>query len=296
MNQVTELLGVKYPIIQGAMGVISNPEMVSAVSEAGGFGCLATAFLTDLDLLKPQVEKTQELTDKPFGANLMALNPNNDAIAKILVETGVKAVTTSGGLPQGLIDMLKAAGLTVLHVVSNVRGAVKAAGAGVDAIIAEGSESGGIQGFNGASTMVLVPLVTDNVDLPVIAAGGIGDSRGYRAALALGAQGVQVGTRFIASTECIAHDNYKDLVVEAPDTGTMLIDGGRMQFRVIRTPYAESGARTADTSEFSSTGGKLEDTWVGGDMESNTVPAGQIAGMIKSVLSVQEIMDEMVSG
>ncbi|MCP4666432.1 MAG: nitronate monooxygenase, partial [Deltaproteobacteria bacterium] len=176
MKDISELIGSKYPLIQGAMGVICNPEMVAAVSDAGGYGLLATAFLNDPDKLKKQVEAVKKLTDKPFGANLMAVNPKSIEFAEILAQAGIEAVTTSAGSPKTLVAFLKERGVKVLHVVANVANAVKAAGAGVDAIIAEGSESGGVQGFNGASTMVLVPLVVDAVSIPVVAAGGIGDS------------------------------------------------------------------------------------------------------------------------
>jgi len=295
MNEVARLLGIEHPVIQGAMGVISNPEMVAAVSEAGGLGLLATAFLTDPEKLKPQIEATRRLTDKPFGANLMALNPINEAMARILAEMGVTTVTTSGGLPKPLIDMLKDRGLKVLHVVSSASAAVKAEAAGVDAVIAEGAESGGIQGFTVPSTMVLVPLVADSVKLPVIAAGGIADRRGFRAALALGAQGVQVGTRFIASTECIAHSNYKQALIQARETDTMLVSLGRIQARVIRTPYAEKAAAPTAEGHFSSMGGSLEDAWVRGDLDANTIPAGQVTGLIREIRSAREIVEELVA-
>ena len=172
MQDISELLGTKYPIIQGAMGVICNPEMVAAVSEAGGFGLLATAFLTDPDKVKGQIEEVKKLTDKPFGANLVALNPKSLKFAEILADAGIKAVTTSAGSPKAIMGFLKDRGIKVLHVVPNVANAIKAEALGVDAVIAEGSESGGMQGFNGASTMVLVPQVVDAVSLPVVAAGG----------------------------------------------------------------------------------------------------------------------------
>jgi len=296
MKDISELLGTRYPVIQGAMGVICNPELVAAVSEAGGFGLLATAFLAEPARLTAQLEAVRKLTDKPFGANLMALNPKSMEIAEILADFGVKAVTTSGGLPGALISFLKERQVKVLHVVSNVSGAAKAESAGVDAIIAEGSESGGIQGFNGPSTMVLVPLVVDAVKVPVVAAGGIGDSRGYRAAFALGAKGVQVGTRFIASRECVAHENYKKALIAAGDRDTLLVSRGRMQVRVVRTPLAEKLARASgNDDEFTSLSGRLEDAWIKGDLDSYTIPSGQIAGMIKEVKSVREIIEEMVS-
>jgi enoyl-[acyl-carrier protein] reductase II len=295
MKDVSVLLGCKYPIVQGAMGVISNPEMVSAVSEAGGYGLLATAFLTDPDKLKVQIEETKKLTDKPFGANLMAMNPKSLEFAEILADYGIKAVTTSGGSPKTVAGYLKERGVIVLHVVANVANAVKAAAAGVDVIIAEGSESGGIQGFNGASTLVLVPQVVDAVDLPVMAAGGIGDSRGYRAAFALGAKGVQIGTRFIASKECIAHENYKKALIDANETDTRVLNMEFAQARVVLTPIVEKMMDAPRRGEFTSMEGSLEESWVKGNMEAGTLPAGQVTGMIKEIKTVREIIEEMVS-
>ncbi|MBW1819241.1 MAG: nitronate monooxygenase, partial [Deltaproteobacteria bacterium] len=182
MNNIAEMLGCRYPVIQGAMGVICNPEMVAAVSEAGGYGLLATAFQKDPAKLREQVEAVKKLTDKPFGANLMAVNPLSLEFAGVLADAGIRAVTTSAGSPAKILPYLKERGMKVLHVVASTDNAVKAEAAGVDAVIAEGSESGGMQGFNGASTMVLVPMVVDAVNIPVVAAGGIGDSRTYRAA------------------------------------------------------------------------------------------------------------------
>lgn len=295
MQDISKLLGTRYPVIQGAMGVICNPEMVSAVSEAGGFGLLATAFLTDPDKLKKQIEGVKKLTDKPFGANLVALNPKSLEFAEILADSGIKAVTTSAGSPKAIMGFLKERGIKVLHVVANVSNAIKAEAIGVDAVIAEGSESGGIQGFNGASTMVLVPQVVDAVKIPVVAAGGIGDARGYRAAFSLGAKGVQVGTRFIASQECIAHENYKDALIKANDTDTRVVNMEFAQARVVRTPLVDKIFDAPDKVDFSSMGNSLEEAWVKGDTEANTLPAGQIAGMIKEIKSVKEIIQEMVS-
>jgi len=295
MKDVSELLGCKYPIVQGAMGVISNPEMVSAVSEAGGYGLLATAFLTDPDKLKVQIEETKKLTDKPFGANLMAMNPKSLEFAEILADYDIKAVTTSGGSPKTVVGYLKERGVIVLHVVANVANAVKADAAGVDVIIAEGSESGGIQGFNGASTLVLVPQVVDAVDVPVMAAGGIGDSRGYRAALALGAKGVQIGTRFIASKECIAHENYKKALIDANETDTRVLNMEFAQARVVLTPIVEKMMDAPRGGEFTAMEASLEESWVKGNMEVGTLPAGQITGIIKEIKTVREIIEEMVS-
>ena len=296
MKDISELLGCKYPIIQGAMGVICNPEFVSAVSEAGGYGLLATAFDNDPAKFKERVGGVKALTNKPFGANLMAIHPLALEFADILIDAGVKAVTTSGGSPKTLVPYLKERGVKVLHVVSNVSNAVKAAAAGVDAVIAEGSESGGMQGFHGASTIVLTPMVADAVDVPVVAAGGIADRRAYQAAFVLGAVGVQVGTAFIAAEECIAHSNYKNALVSANESDTRLMNVGWAQFRVVATPVAEEMVAKGGLSkeEFSAQGAKIEETWIQGDLEAGTIPAGQSTGMIKRIRPVREIIEDMV--
>jgi len=296
MKDISELLGSRYPIIQGAMGVICNPEMVAAVSEAGGYGLLATGFMSDPEILRSQIQAVRRLTNKPFGGNLVAMNPMSATFAEILCEHGIRAVTTSAGSPKALVPILKDRGVKVLHVVANVDNAIKAEEAGVDAVIAEGTESGGIQGYRGASTLVLVPMVVDAVRIPVVAAGGIGDSRGYRAAFALGAKGVQVGTRFIASQECIAHAHYKKALCDAKETDTALISGDRFQVRVIRTPLADELIEKPAHEALGSLPGTREEAWVKGDLKAYTLPSGQITGMIKEVKSVREIIEEMVGG
>lgn len=296
IKDISELLGSRYPIIQGAMGVICNPEMVAAVSEAGGYGLLATGFMSDPELLSRQIQAVKRLTGKPFGGNLMVMNPMSMTFAEVMSGHGIRAVTTSAGSPKALVSLLKDRGVKVLHVVANVDNAIKAEEAGVDAVIAEGSESGGIQGYKGASTMVLVPMVVDAVSIPVVAAGGIGDFRGYRAAFALGAKGVQVGTRFIASQECIAHVNYKKALCDAKETDTVLISRGRIRVRVIRTPLAEELLQRPQDTTFSSSSESLEEAWVKGDLKAYTLPSGQITGMIKEMKSVREIIEEMVMG
>lgn len=294
MKDISELLESRYPIIQGAIGVICNPEMVAAVSEAGGYGLLATGFMSDPELLSRQIQAVKRLTGKPFGGNLMAMNPMSTTFAEVMSEHGIRAVTTSAGSPEALVSLLKDRGVKVLHVVANVDNAIKAEEAGVDAVIAEGTESGGIQGYKGASTMVLVPMIVNVVRIPVVAAGGIGDSRGYRAALALGAKGVQVGTRFIASQECIAHVNYKKALCDAKETDTVLISRGRIRVRVIRTPLAEELLQRPGDTTFSSSSESLEEAWVKGNLKAYTLPSGQITGMIKEMKSIREIIEEMV--
>jgi enoyl-[acyl-carrier protein] reductase II len=294
MSRVTELLGCKYPIIQGAMGVICNPELVAAVSEAGGYGLLATAFAQDLHTVRDQVRATRKLTDKPFGANLFVMNPLAAEFAKILAEEGVQVVTVSGGSPKGLVPELDRLGIKFIAVVSTVKAAAGVASLGAAAIVAEGSESGGVQGFGGPSTLVLTPAVVDAVSVPVIAAGGIADSRGYRAALALGAEGVQVGTRFIATKECAAHEFYKKTIVESSDVNTGLVNMGRFQVRALKTPLVERLVAGQTPSLDLFTTRAMEESWLKGDAEAGILPAGQVAGLIRGVPSVREVIEEMV--
>lgn len=294
MSKICELLGCQYPVIQGGMGVICNPELVAAVSEAGGFGLLATAFAADPEVLRDQVRKTKKLTDNPFGANLIAKSALAEKFAEVLAEEGVGTVTVSGGSPKELIPFLHEQGIKAIAVVPAVGAARGAEAAGADAIVAEGTESGGTQGFGGVSTIVLVPAVVDAVDVPVIAAGGIGDSRGYRAAMTLGAQGVQVGTRFIATNECIASDIYKKIIVESEEIGTELVNLSRFQMRALRTPLAErmiKGERGPDNIFAPSA---INESWIRGNLEAGILPAGQISGIVHEILSVREIIEEMV--
>lgn len=295
MSKVTDLLGSQYPIIQGAMGVICNPELVAAVSEAGGFGLLATAFAKDAEAVREQAKVTKKLTNKPFGANLFMMNPLTENFAKVLAEEGIKTVTVSGGSPKALIPLLRDLGLNVIVVVPTVEVARGAEGLGADALVAEGSESGGVQGFKGVSTMVLVPAVVDEVNIPVIAAGGISDSRGYKAALALGAEGVQIGTRFIATKECIAHAVYKDTIVAAGDTGTGLVNMLRFQIRALRTPLVERLLKGQESSMPDFTWQAMENSWIKGDLEAGVLPAGQVVGRISAISSVREIIKEIVA-
>jgi enoyl-[acyl-carrier protein] reductase II len=295
MTRVADLLHTQYPIIQGAMGIICNPELVAAVSEAGGFGLLATIFASDPETVRKQVQATKKLTDQPFGANLFAGNPLAPQFAEVLAEEGIKAVTVSGGSPKELIPLSHQLGIKVLVVVPTVDMARKSEAAGADAIVAEGSESGGMQGFRGASTMVLVPAVADAVKIPVIAAGGIGDSRGYLAALALGAEGVQVGTRFIATKECVAHPHFKETIVGSPETGTELVNLGRFRVRALGTPLVEKIVQGEMSAAEHFSGSAVQESWIGGDLAAGILPSGQVSGLISSIPSVREVIEEMVS-
>jgi len=277
------------------MGVICNPEMVAAISEAGAFGLLATAFAQDPEAVRSQVQATKKLTNKPFGANLFVMNPLTQEFAKVFAEEGVKTVTVSGGSPKALIPLLRELGMKIIVVVPIVGVAQGAEGLGADAIVAEGAESGGVQGLKGVSTMVLVPAVVDAVKVSVIAAGGIGDSRGYKAAMSLGAEGVQVGTRFIATKECIANAIYKERIVESGDTATGLVDMGRFRIRALRTQLVEKMIKGEKGPDNIFTTSAVEAAWLKGDLEAGVLPAGQVAGLISGIPSVREIVEEMVS-
>ena len=295
MSRVTELLGSRYPIIQGAMGVICNPELVAAVSEAGGFGLLATAFTEDPEFLRNQIKATKQLTNKPFGSNLFAMNPLAKKFAEVLAEEGIGTVTVSGGSPKALIPILRDAGIKAIVVAPTVEVAKSAESLGADAVVAEGAESGGVQGFKGVSTLVLVPAAADALKIPVIAAGGIGDSRAYKAALALGAEGVQIGTRFIATKECVAHSTYKNIIVDSDETGTGLVNMGRFQIRALRTSLCEKLIEEEDLARPGFTRQVMEDTWIQGNLEAGVLPAGQVAGLISGIPAVGEVIEEIVS-
>jgi enoyl-[acyl-carrier protein] reductase II len=294
-NAVTDMLGCQHPIILGAMGVICNPELVAAVSEAGGYGLLATAFVQDFEVLHRQIRETKELTNKPFGVNIFAMNPLVPDFISILAEEGIKAVTVSGGSPKAIIPMLHEKGVKALVVVPTADVARKAEESGADAIVAEGSESGGMQGFKGASTFVLVPAVSDLVEIPVIAAGGIGDSRGYKASFALGAQGVQVGTRFIATRECIAHENYKNTIVNAKETGTELVELGRIRVRALQTELVEGLIQGSQDKDKAFSGPAVEASWLQGDIAAGVLPAGEVSGIVTNIPTVKELIDEIVN-
>ncbi len=293
MNPITEMLGVEYPIIQGAMAGISNPEMVAAVSEAGGYGLLASGSLSGADELCAQMEAVRKLTEKPFGVNLMAMNPNSPQYVDAMADFGIRAVTTSAGSPGKLVPLLHEKGIKVIHVVPTAALAVKVEAAGVDAVVAEGTESGGMQGLNGVATMVLVPAVVDSVKIPVIAAGGIVDSRGYRASFALGAVGVQVGTAFMVSKECIVKDDVKNLMIEAAETDTALLRSGRVCSRALLTPDIRK--KLEGESEAAS---PLHQGWqrdIVEDHGGSSTLAGQCVGLLREIRTVKEIIDEMVS-
>jgi enoyl-[acyl-carrier protein] reductase II len=297
MSRLLNILGSKYPIIQGPIGELNDPKMVAAVSEAGAFGMLALGFVMDPEKVKEMVAEVKKLTDKPFGANLMlAMNPNNEAILEVLAEAGVKTVTTSAGSPKNIYPKVKELGLNYLHVTLAAPLAKKAADAGADGIIVSGSESGGLRTTVPESTnLILIPLVCDIVDVPVVAAGGIADRRGYRAAFALGAQGVQIGTAFLASEESPAPREWKEAIIACGDAGTTLLPMGRMAMRTIINPklgeLIASGADLSQEYNMMNAG----EAWRTGNFDLFPAGAGQISALINEIKPVKDIIEGMVS-
>jgi enoyl-[acyl-carrier protein] reductase II len=296
MSTLLEMLGCRYPIIQGPIAAMNSPRLTAAVCEAGAFGMIALGFSSPEET-KKLVDGVRELTDKPFGANIMIMNPANPEILKILAEAGVKTVTTSAGSPARIYPLIHDLSMKGLHVLLALPHAVRAAGDGADGLVVSGSESGGLRSTGSeSSTMVLVPLVTDHVKIPVVAAGGIADRRGYRGALALGAQGVQIGTRFIASEEAPASKAWKEAILACADGGTTLLPLKNVKMRVIlnKKLIDLSADPTFDLSQeynlMNAAKGMMS-----GDFDLFPAGAGQVAALIGEVKPVKAIIDEMVS-
>lgn len=293
---VAEMLGIKYPIIGGAMARISTHEIVAAVSEAGGLGILGAGGWTG-DQLRDEIRKTRELTDKPFGVNLMLQVPNIEEIVEVVIEQDIKVVITGAGSPERFIPRFKEEGIKIIPVVASVYHATKMADLGVDAVVAEGQEAGGHIGPT--STMALLPQVVDAVDIPVLAAGGLGDGRSLAAMYALGAQGVQAGTIFLTAEECAIPDSYKQKVIEANDTAT-IVTGRKAKdpVRSLRNPmlekYAELEEQNAPFEELQKlTVGSLARAVYDGDMETGSAMAGEVAGLLTEIRPAIEIIENI---
>lgn len=292
-TRITELLGIEYPIIQGGMAWVAEYNLAAAVSNAGGFGIIGAASAPP-EIVREQIRKCKELTDKPFGVNVMLMNPNVEEVAKIVIEEGVKAVTTGAGNPAKYIPMWKEAGVKVMPVVASVAMAVMMERAGVDAVVAEGMESGGHIGQT--TTMALLPQVVDAVNIPVIGAGGIADGRGFAAAIMLGAEAVQMGTAFLVAKENIVHENYRNKVIAAKDidsvvTGTSTghpVRGLRNHMTKEYLRLEKEGATIEELEQI--TLGALRRAVIDGDAKDGTVMAGQIAGLIKKEATCKEII------
>ena len=291
VNRVQQLLGVEIPIVQAPMTFIARARLAAAVSEAGGMGIIETLTAEG----REDLVKVRELTDKPVGANLLVAGWKHDpSIVDTLVEAGVSYVATSAGDPALFTDRLKDAGLTVFHVVGSLRAAQKAEAAGVDGLVVEGVEGGGFKGASGASTMVLLPLVASRTSLPLIAAGGICDATSMAAAFVLGAEGVQMGTRVLATHESGVHSAFTDAIVAAPETGTMLVSvPGNPTMRVIATDRAHAWAAEPPTEKLMD---RVQQLYFDGDLDASLANTGQVAGRIDSVRPVAEVIDEMWSG
>lgn len=297
MTKITELLGIDYPILQGGMQHISRSPLVIAVSNAGGLGLLTTGAL-DADSLREEIHTVRKQTNKPFGVNLNLLQPNIDELVDVIIEEKIEVVTTGAGSPKKYFPRFKAAGIKVIPVIASVKHAVKMQALGVDAVVAEGQEAGGHIGK--LATLPLVRQVTEAVDLPVIAAGGIADGKGLVAALALGAQGVQMGTVFLATEECPIPAAFKEAVTQAIDTSTIVT--GRKGGHPVRSLENEMLIKYLTMEMDNETEEELEKLTVGslyravveGDVNSGTMMAGEIAGLIKGVRPVKELIDSIM--
>lgn len=303
-NRICKQLGIKYPIFQGAMAWIADASLASAVSNAGGLGIIA-AGNAPVEVIRTEIKRVKELTDKPFGVNIMLLSPFVDDIVNLVCEEKVKVVTTGAGNPSKYVEQFNEAGVELIPVVPSVAMAKKMERIGAKAVIAEGMESGGHIGK--LTTMALVPQVVDAVDIPVLAAGGIADSRGMAAGFMLGAEGVQIGTRFLVANECTVHQNYKNKILKAKDLDTVTtgqITGHPV--RVIKNKLAkqfidaekeEIGKETPNLERFDMLGkGALQKAVKEGDVDYGSVMSGQIAGMVVKEQSCQEIIDEIMNG
>lgn len=296
-SEITELLGIRYPVIQGGMAWVAEHKLAAAVSNAGGLGLIGAASAPP-EVVREEIRKARELTDQPFGVNVMLLNPNAEEVAKVVVEEGVKVVTTGAGNPAKFMPMWKEAGVKVIPVVASVAMAKLMERGGADAVVAEGTESGGHIGA--ATTMTLVPQVVDAVDIPVIAAGGIADGRGYAAAMMLGACAVQMGTRFVVAKESIVHENYKQKLIKAKDIDSEVT--GRSTghpIRVLRNKMTreylkleQEGASFEELEQL--TLGSLRKAVMEGDVVYGSVMAGQSAGLVHKEETCAEIIRDVV--
>ena len=291
-NRITDMLGVEVPLVQAPMGWIARSQLASAVSNAGGLGIIETSS-GELDAVREEIRRMRELTDKPFGVNIAQAFVRDPDIVQFVIDQGVRFVTTSAGNPERYTNQLKSAGLTVFHVVPSLSAALKAVEAGVDGLVVEGGEGGGFKNPRDVSTMVLLPLVRSRVDVPIIAAGGFVDGASMAAAFALGAEGVQMGTRMVSAAESPVHQNWKDAIVEARETDTVFLN--RKHSPALRALRTEKTTRLEDQPDVNAMTefGTALDLYFGGDMEASIALTGQVAGRIDAVRPVAEIIDEV---
>ncbi|MBQ8695054.1 MAG: nitronate monooxygenase [Bacteroidaceae bacterium] len=298
-SRICEILGIEYPIFQGGMAWVADAELAAAVSNAGGLG-LISAINAGTEAVRNEIRKCKTLTDKPFGVNIMLQAPNAAEIAEMIVEEGVKIVTTGAGSPAKYLPMWKENGIKVVPVIACVAHAIKMQAAGVDAIVAEGAESGGHVGE--LHTMPLIPQIVDAVEIPVIAAGGICDGRGAAAAFMLGAEGVQVGTRFLSAAECNVHENYKEKILKATDIST-IVTGKSLghPVRSLKTPFSrtfakmESDPNVTPEEVLAFGGGALRKAVQEGDIDGSYM-AGECAGMVNKIEPAAAIIEDIILG
>lgn len=291
-NRVTRLLGVERPIVQAPMGWIARSQLASAVSNAGGLGIIETSS-GELDAIREEIRAMRQLTDKPFGVNIAQAFVRDPDIVQFVIDEGVRFVTTSAGSPARYTDQIKAAGLTVFHVVPSLAAALKAVDCGVDGLIVEGGEGGGFKNPREVASMVLLPLVRSKVDVPIIAAGGFVDGPSMAAAFALGAEGIQLGTRMVSAAESPVHGNWKEAIVDAKETDTVFLNRfnspALRALRTDKTTRLEKDLATNAMTEF----GTAKALYFGGDMEASIALSGQVCGRIDAVRPVAEILDEI---
>jgi len=300
MNKITQLFNIKYPIIQGGMIWNSGYKLASAVSNAGGLGLIGAGSMYP-EVLREHIQKCKKATDKPFGVNIPMLYPNIEEIMNIVVDEEVKIVFTSAGNPKTWTSFLKERGITVVHVVSSSVFALKAQDAGVDAVVAEGFEAGGHNGREETTTLTLIPMVKEKIQIPLIAAGGIATGRGMLAAMVLGADGVQVGSRFAASVESSAHNNFKDTIVNTKEGGTQLTLKELAPVRLIKNKFYQDVQdlyeKCPSKEELVQLLGRAraKKGMFEGDLDEGELEIGQVAGLIHEILSVEEIIQQMIT-
>ena len=296
-TEVTELLGIEYPIIQGGMAWVAEYHLAAGVSNAGGLGLIGAASAPE-EWVREQIREAKKLTDKPFGVNIMLMSPYADEVAKVVAEEGVKVVSTGAGNPEKYMKMWKEAGVKVIPVVASIALAKRMERCGADALVAEGTEAGGHIGEN--TTMVLVPQIVDAVNIPVIAAGGIADGRGIAAAFMLGARAVQMGTHFVATKESMVHENYKNAILKAKDIDSRVT--GRTTGHPVRALRNQMTKQYLDMEKAGASFEELEHLTLGGlrravvdgDVVNGSVMAGQSAAMVKEILSCEELIQKLV--
>jgi len=300
MNRITQLFNIRYPIVQGGMIWCSGWELAAAVSNAGGLGLIGAGSMS-FDVLKEHIQKCKKATSKPFGVNIPLLLHGSDEVFKMIIEEGVKIVFTSAGNPAKWTSFLKQNRITVVHVIANVKFAKKCEEAGVDAIVAEGFEAGGHNGKEETTTMVLIPMIREQISVPLIAAGGIGTGRGILAAFALGAEGVQIGTRFVATIESSAHENFKNKIVEINEGDTMLSLKRIVPVRLVKNKFfheiekmEQEGASLEKVSELLGKG-RAKKGMFEGDLNEGELEIGQVSGMIREIKPAAQVIEEIMN-